>query len=137
MRLDELIANLATRALMNRAMGKSIEESFKMAAISSLAHQARKDIDGIPDSAVTAVENIATDFVEARNIYRAIETNHLVAQNPISAAEVQEESNNLLNPKVGITEVEMVNSAPDIASQLGKNYNRLTHLRNSVIKRVD
>lgn len=137
MRLDELIANLATRALMNRAMGKSIEDSFKMAAISSLAHQARKDVDGIPDNAITAVENIATDFVEARNIYRAIETNHLVGRNPVSSAEVKEESNNLLNPNIGITELEMVNSAPDIANELGKNYNRLTHLRNSVIKRGD
>lgn len=135
MRLDQLVANLFAATQMYRSVGDSYDKAIKKALVSSLAHQIRKDVDGIPDSLVDSVEYVAREYMGATKTLNAIETT-LSDEPTLSGQELAEVKNKLIDPGIGVTSAEIENDITLVKENVGAQYSKLHALQNSVLKRL-
>ena len=134
MRLDELFARIATSVIFGLASGEDEETAIKKGLISSLAHQVKKDVTGIPDKAVTLVESVAMDLVLADKIEKDV--TDAVAKFPLLERQaVIAKSNALTNPGIGVTEAEAMRAVSKMHNGISDSYYKLEELKNSVLKR--
>lgn len=135
MRLDQLFANLFAATQMYRSVGDSYDKAIKKALVSSLAHQIRKDVDGVPDSLVDSVEYVAREYIGATKTLSAIETT-LSDEPTLSGQELSEVSVRLTDPTIGVTQAEIESDMSLVKENVDSKYKRLHSLQNSVLKRL-
>lgn len=139
MRLDEFFSRLGTSIIMSLASGDSIDRAIKKSTISALAHQVRKDVDGVPDTVVDVVEGVARELVLTEKIEKevneAVEALTGQAEQMTQPYEIEYKVQALNNQNVGISESEALRSVSSMQSGVSESFTKLQSLKATILKR--